>query len=309
MRWVARHGGDGRFEGLGLVERGEVRFLDSGARLIDCLGTEGGLAQAAQSAHRRPRAVHPIETLNIGPPIDRPPSIRDFSAFEKHIVTIANGIGFKVPPAWYEIPGFYFSNPGAVVGPDDDVAIPAGSSRLDYELEVALVVGHHNPRQLEADPMAAIAGLVIMNDWSARDLQERELSLGLGPVKSKDFATSLGPVFVTLDELEPHRTAASFDLDMIARVNGVQYSAGSLADIYHPLADLVRYAARNAVLEPGDVIGSGTCGTGCILELSLTHGGTAYPWLKAGDVVELEVAELGTLRNRIVERTQPWSEQ
>src|SRR5207245_790020 len=146
-------------------------------------------------------------------------------------------------------------------------------------------------------------GFMVMNDWSARDLQRREMKLGLGPAKGKDFAASLGPVLVTADELEDHRTedGKAYALTMTARVNGREYSRGSLADMHWTFGELLAYASRGTELVAGDVIGSGTCGTGCILELSLVHGADAYPWLRPGDTVELEVEGLGRLRNPVIE--------
>jgi 2-keto-4-pentenoate hydratase/2-oxohepta-3-ene-1,7-dioic acid hydratase in catechol pathway len=173
---------------------------------------------------------------------------------------------------------------------------------MDYELEVAAVVGKGGS---DLDPASAgqhIAGYMVMNDWSARDIQRREMKLSLGPVKGKDFATSLGPVLVTPDEIEPYRSGTAFDLQMVARVNGEEWSRASLADIHWSFGDMLAWASRSTRVEPGDVIGSGTCGTGCILELSLVHGGEQYPWLAPGDVVELEVAHLGVLRNTVVAR-------
>jgi 2-keto-4-pentenoate hydratase/2-oxohepta-3-ene-1,7-dioic acid hydratase in catechol pathway len=202
---------------------------------------------------------------------------------------------------WYELPVFYFSNPAAIVGPGEDVAVPPGCEELDYELEVAAVVGLGG-RDLDADEAERhIAGFCVMNDWSARDIQRREMKLSMGPVKGKDFATTLGPVLVTPDELEPYRRARAYDLAMTATVNGKPYSRASLADIYWSFGQMLAYASRGTELVPGDVIGSGTCGTGCILELSLVHGVEAYPWLKPGDVVALEVEQLGRIENRVVE--------
>jgi 2-keto-4-pentenoate hydratase/2-oxohepta-3-ene-1,7-dioic acid hydratase in catechol pathway len=198
------------------------------------------------------------------------------------------------------LPVFYFSNPYAIGGPDDDVALPPGSAELDYELEVAAVVGMGGA---DLDPDAAersIAGYCVMNDWSARDIQRREMKLSMGPVKGKDFATSIGPVFVTPDELADTRRDKSYDLAMTATVNGVEYSRASLADIYWSFGEMLAYASRGTRIETGDVIGSGTCGTGCILELSLVHGVDTYPWLRPGDVVELSVERLGTLRNTVI---------
>lgn len=202
-------------------------------------------------------------------------------------------------PEWYEQPVFYFSNPHSVIGPDAPVAAPPGCAELDYELEVAAVVGTGG-RDLEPEEAeAGIAGFTIMNDWSARDLQRREMRVGLGPAKGKDFATSLGPWLVTPDELADRRAAKAYDLTMTARVNGREYSRGNLADLHWSFGELLAHASRGTELVPGDVIGSGTCGTGCILELSLVHGSDRYPWLEPGDVVELEVERLGVLRNPV----------
>ena len=171
---------------------------------------------------------------------------------------------------------------------------------MDYELEVAAVVGMGGADLDPDEAQQIIAGYCVMNDWSARDIQRREMKLSMGPVKGKDFATSLGPVFVTPDELEDARRDKSFDLAMTASVNGVEYSRASLADIYWSFGEMLAYASRGTRVETGDMIGSGTCGTGCILELSLVHGVERYPWLQPGDVVELSVERLGTLRNRVV---------
>jgi fumarylacetoacetate (FAA) hydrolase len=173
---------------------------------------------------------------------------------------------------------FYFSNPAAIYGPEDEVPYPHGSEELDYELEVAAIVGAEG----------AIGGFTVMNDWSARDLQRAEMRVGLGPAKGKDFATSLGPVVITPDEFD------GMGATMIARVNGEERSRGELADMHHSWDAIVAHAARNTRLRAGDVLGSGTVGTGCILE----HGDGR--WLQPGDVVELEVGGIGLLRNPIV---------
>ncbi|MGZ4353203.1 MAG: fumarylacetoacetate hydrolase family protein, partial [Gaiellaceae bacterium] len=207
-----------------------------------------------------------------------PPAVRDFMAFEQHVVNARRLTGREVPPEWYEIPVFYFSNPAAIYGPEDEVPYPEGSEALDYELEVAAMIG--------AD--GQIGGFSVMNDWSARDLQAKEMKVGLGPAKGKDFATSFGPVVVTPDEFDG--SAA----EMVARVNGEERSRGDLRDLHHKWDALLAQAARNTVLRPGDLIGSGTVGSGCILE----HGDGR--WLQRGDVVELEVEGIGVLRNTVV---------
>jgi len=235
----------------------------------------------------------------LSPP-DQPSSIRDFYAFEDHVATARRARGLEMVPEWYEAPVFYFSNPHSVVGPDQPVAAPPGCEELDYELEVAAVVGTGGS---DLDPDEAeghIVGFTIMNDWSARDLQRREMTVGLGPAKGKDFATSLGPWVVTPDELADRRVGKAYDLAMTARVNGHEYSRGNLADLHWSFGEMLAHASRGTRLVRGDVIGSGTCGTGCILELALVHGSEKYPWLVPGDMVELEVERLGVLRNPVV---------
>jgi fumarylacetoacetate (FAA) hydrolase len=182
-----------------------------------------------------------------------------------------------VPPEWYEIPVFYFSNPSSIYGPDAVVPYPEGTAELDYALEVAAIIGLDG----------AIGGFTVMNDWSARDLQRLEMRVGLGPAKGKDFATSLGPVVVTPDEFDGSSGT------MVARVNGEERSRGELGDKQFTWTQIVEQAARNTRLLPGDVLGSGTVGSGCILE----HGDGR--WLQRGDVVELEVEGIGVLRNTV----------
>jgi fumarylacetoacetate (FAA) hydrolase len=218
---------------------------------------------------------HELASVLLRAPIPRPPSVRDFYAFERHVREARAQRGLEVAPEWYRIPVFYFSNPNAIFGPDDEIAFPSESAAWDYELEAAVVIGGDG----------RIAGFTIMNDWSARDLQKMEMAVGLGPAKGKDFATSLGPVLVTPDELGDLR------LEMTARVNGEERSRGNLSDMHWSWDELVDHAARNTQLAPGDVLGSGTVGTGCILE----HGDGR--WLQPGDVVELEIDGLGVLRN------------
>jgi 2-keto-4-pentenoate hydratase/2-oxohepta-3-ene-1,7-dioic acid hydratase in catechol pathway len=277
---------------LGLVVGDAVYVLDSDARLLSLLRAGGrhALEAAAAEARDRPARVAALASSPLAAPLPHPPSIRDFYAFEDHVRTARRRRGLDMEPRWYELPVFYFSNPHTVLGPEATVTPPSGTSELDFELEVAAVVGSGE---------GEIAGFMIMNDWSARDLQRDEMAVGLGPAKGKDFATSLGPLFVSADELEPFRRGKAFALAMRAAVNGRPYSEGSLADLYWSFEEMVAYAARDARVVPGDVIGSGTCGSGCILELSLVHGHETFPWLQRGDRVELTVDELGTLVNTI----------
>lgn len=263
-------------------------------------GAQDALVAAAMARTAPPPVADPaaLADVRLLAPVGRPPSVRDFYAFEAHVATARRGRGMEVDPDWYELPIFYFSNPASIVGPDAVVTAPPGCERLDYELEVAVVVGREVADLAAADWLDVVAGFTVLNDWSARDLQAREMRQMLGPAKGKDFATSLGPYLVTPDEL-PDVATGRPGATMVARVDGVERSRGQLADIHHAWGTLLAHAARGTRLVPGDVIGSGTVGTGCILELALTHGAEAQPWLAPGQVVELEVEGLGVLRNAI----------
>jgi fumarylacetoacetate (FAA) hydrolase len=245
------------------------RVIQLAAQTLQSFFTGGGTA--------REHAEFRLDEVDFRPPVLHPPSVRDFYAFEQHVKTARAGRGLEVPPEWYEVPVFYFSNPAAIFGPEDAVPYPEGTQELDYELEVAAIIGAEGQ----------VGGFTVMNDWSARDLQRLEMKVGLGPAKGKDFATSLGPIVVTPDEFD------GSEGEMIARVNGEERSRGNLRTLHHKWDALVAQAARNTVLRPGDIIGSGTVGSGCILE----HGDGR--WLQRGDVVELEVEGIGVLRNTI----------
>jgi fumarylacetoacetate (FAA) hydrolase len=231
-------------------------------------------------------------------PVPEVASLRDFYAFEQHVRTCRGHRGLDMVPEWYKVPVFYFSNPTGVIGNDDPVSAPAGSQALDYELELACVIGKAG-RDLPADDRALeyVAGFTIMNDWSARDLQRLEMAVGLGPSKGKDFATSLGPLLVTFDELQDRYHGGRLNLEMTASVNGRILSRGNADQMHWTWPQLLAHASRDARLRPGDVLGSGTVGTGCILELTPEQAGG---WLKPGDVVELTVERIGTLRNHVV---------
>jgi len=249
------------------------RVIQLAAQTLQSFFTGGGSA--------REHAEYALADVVLRAPVLRPPSVRDFYAFEQHVRTARESRGFEVPAEWYEQPVFYFSNPAAIFGPEQEIPYPEGTEELDYELEVAAIVGAEG----------TIGGFTVMNDWSARDLQRTEMRVGLGPAKGKDFATSLGPVVVTPDEFDGSSAV------MVARVNCEERSRGELADMYFSWERIVKQAARNTRLYPGDVLGSGTVGTGCILELGDDR------WLQPGDVVELEVAGIGVLRNTVGRRS------
>jgi fumarylacetoacetate (FAA) hydrolase len=245
------------------------RVIQLAAQTLQHFFSGGGTA--------REHAEYALADVRLLPPVKQPPSLRDFYAFEEHVARARALRGQTIPAEWYELPVFYFSNPHEIYGPEDEIPYPAGTAELDYELEVAAVIGANG----------AIGGFTILNDWSARDLQRAEMAVGLGPAKGKDFATSIGPVVVTPDEL------GDLQLEMAARVNGEERSRGNLGAMYHSWEAIVARAAQNTRLLPGDLLGSGTVGTGCILEAGDGR------WLQPGDVVELEVEGIGVLRNTV----------
>jgi fumarylacetoacetate (FAA) hydrolase len=248
--------------------------------------------------------TEPLDTpdLEFGPPILRPPSIRDFYAFERHVGTMWRRRDMEIPEAWYRMPIFYFSNVSELRGPDEPVWAPRGSRELDYELEVAALVD--TPvRDLEATRAEeAIGGYMVMNDWSARDLQREETTVRLGPAKGKDFATSLGPWLVTPDELADARNGTGYDLTMTATVNGTETSRGPWSSAHFSFGQMIERASADVRLRPGDVIGSGTVGGGCLLEI---RDDTIGRYLEPGDVVRLSIDRLGTLVTPVVERPRP----
>ncbi|TQS43319.1 fumarylacetoacetate hydrolase family protein [Cryptosporangium phraense] len=284
--------------GAGVVSDAGLHPLPSGVSVLDlvCSGLPAAL-EAGSSALAGPPV--PLASVRLLAPLT-PPTVRDYVAFEEHVEGVRksiDGVG-GVPPEWYRAPTFYFTNPYAVVGPFDDVPVPPGSERFDFELEVALVVGRDGTSLAPGD--VDIFGYTIMNDWSARDLQAREMKVGLGPAKGKDSATTLGPWLVTADELEPYRDADGFlALDLRVSVNDTLVGQDLLSNMGWPFEELVAYASRGTWVRAGDVLGSGTCGNGgCLAEL--WGRGHDVPPLVPGDVVEMTVEGIGTIRNRVV---------
>jgi fumarylacetoacetate (FAA) hydrolase len=204
--------------------------------------------------------------------------------------------GLEVPSTWYEIPVFYFSNPTMLIGHDAEVCAPAGCAELDYELELGVVIGRGGRDIPEERAWDHIYGFTIINDLSARDLQRREMSVGFGPAKGKDFATAVGPWLVARRYFEDRIDGDRVTLEMSARINGRPLSRGNVATLHHSIPKLIAHASRDAELFPGDLIGTGPVGTGCILDLGPEVAGG---WLKPGDVVELEIERIGVLRTRI----------
>lgn len=245
----------------------------------------------------------PLDGAPLVAPIPVPPSMRDGYAFRQHVEAARRNRGVEMIAEFDLFPVFYFTNHHAVVGPGDLAVRPMQRERLDYELEVAIVIGKTGRDLTIENADAHVFGLLVMNDWSARAVQMEEMKLSLGPAKGKDFATGLGPYLVTLDELADRRTKTDkgdqYDLAMRAWVNGKQLSEGNVKDMTWTFAQILERVSYGVTVHPGEVIGSGTVGTGCLLELNGSKI-TQNQWLQPGDIVELEVERLGRLTNRIV---------
>ena len=232
------------------------------------------------------------------PPVPAPRTFRDFYAFEQHVKTCRQKRGQEMPPEWYEIPVFYFSNPCGFRGHREPVRRPGDTRELDFELEVACVIGKEVTNVAGPEAEESVFGYTVLNDLSARDLQRREMTCMLGPAKGKDFATAIGPYVVTPDELDDVKVGPGrYNLAMMARKNGREISRGSMQTLTHDFTRMIERASRDAALYAGDIIGSGTVGTGCILELGPENTGG---WLAPGDTIELEIDRLGTLTTPIV---------
>lgn len=246
----------------------------------------------------------PLANVVLMAPVPRPTSMRDGYAFRQHVEAARRNRGAEMIPEFDEIPIFYFTNHMAVFGGGPIEVRSMHCDKLDFELEAAIVIGKEGRDISASEADDYIAGYTIMNDWSARTMQMHEMKLNLGPAKGKDFATSIGPWLVTKDELQSHRipgdSGERYDLGMTAYVNGTKVSTGNMKDMTWTFAQIIERASYGVTLHPGDVIGSGTCGTGCFLEL---NGSKVYDpawWLKPGDVVTCEIEMLGSLENSLV---------
>jgi 2-keto-4-pentenoate hydratase/2-oxohepta-3-ene-1,7-dioic acid hydratase in catechol pathway len=267
-----------------------LAFIENHAAFMEYIQENKGLIETGNGSY-------PLNEVTLNAPLPNPKSVRDFYAFEQHVKTARENRGLEMIPEWYEIPVFYFTNHLAIKGPEDEIIRPQACEWLDYELEIACVIGKEGRNIKAEDAEQHIFGFFIMNDWSARDLQRHEMKVGLGPAKGKDFATSFGPYLVTKDELETLKSEKGYNLQMTARVNGRELSSGNVKDLYYSFSEMIERASAGTTLYPGEVIGSGTVGTGCILEL----GTDVHRWLEPGDEVELEIEGLGILKNKIIE--------
>ena len=286
---------------VGLVDEARSEILDAG-QVIQQLGlavdastavelvrynTEhaGALSNAVKDLSRFSATRWPIDSLRFLAPIEAG-SLKDFLAFEVHLSNARKRNNLEIPPAWYDLPVYYKGNHRTLGGHDEFVYWPRFSEQMDYELELACIIGKEGIDIPVEHADQYIGGYCIMNDWSARDIQMKEMSVGLGPAKGKDFATSMGPWLVTPDEFDP-ATAR-----MVARVNGEVWSDGQYSTVHWSFAQMLAHVSMDEAVYPGDVFGSGTVGFGCGLE----HG----RWLQPGNLVELEITGLGVLRNRLV---------
>ncbi|MGH2961163.1 MAG: fumarylacetoacetate hydrolase family protein [Solirubrobacterales bacterium] len=251
------------------------------------------LAWLAGEGRRRSGGESDVAGVAVLAPVPEPPSVRDFYAFERHVAAGWRRRGADIPEHWYAAPAFYFSNPASVVGPGEAVGRPAATEMLDFELEIAAVIAGDG----------AIAGFTLMNDWSARDVQAREVTVGLGPHKAKDFATSLGPWLVTPDEL-PYEDGR-LRVTASVTVNGIEVTRTDASEKHFGWPEIVAHAARDTRLRAGDVLGSGTLAGGCLLELGPQDlgDGRGERWIEPGDVVALHAEGLGTLETPIAAST------
>ncbi len=286
---LARRGA-GRPEKLASVVAPDnlLEFLAEGEGALDHARQAVAALESGEIAEQPggPRLLWKPEEVRVLAPLPDPPSLRDFYAFEQHVKTGFERRGEPMPEEWYQMPVYYKGEPRNIVGPDAEVLWPSFTEKFDYELELAAVIGRKG-RNLRAEEAGAwIAGFTVMDDFSARDMQKREMRVRLGPAKGKDWATALGPVLVTRDEIRD-----PYNLRMTARVNGELWSEGNSGTIHWRFEQMLEFLTRDDTVYPGDVIGSGTMGKGCGLELDL--------WVKPGDVIELEIETIGVLRNRV----------
>jgi 2-keto-4-pentenoate hydratase/2-oxohepta-3-ene-1,7-dioic acid hydratase in catechol pathway len=287
----------------GVVRGGGVHLFPDGVTVLDLVRLGLPDALAAGAAVLASTTGVPLSQLRLCPPLT-PPTLRDFVAFEEHVEGVRQSIdgASGVPAEWYAAPTFYFSNPTPLIGARDAVTIPPGCELMDFECEAALVVTGDGTDLTPEQAREHVFGYTILNDWSARDLQGREMKVGLGPAKGKDFASTLGPWLVTADELEPHRDADGFlALVMTVEVNGVEIGRDLLSNMGWPFEELLSYASIGTAVHAGDVLGSGTCGNGgSLAELWGRNGRLDPPPLAPGDVVTMTVEGIGGIRNTVL---------
>ena len=293
---------------LGAFEEGKIYDLyaiDSNIadNMLKFLQGGEGQLQLARVAVESGNPILSEEDVELISPVPNPPSVRDAYAFRQHVATARRNRGLEMIPEFDEIPIFYFTNHHAVFGEGNFSVLQRHTEKLDFELECAAVIGKGGRNISTSDADDYIAGFMIMNDLSARVLQMQEMKLNLGPAKGKDFGSTFGPWMVTKDELEPYKQSSAdgdrYDLKMKAFVNDIQVSGDTLSNMTWTFAQIIERVSYGVDIFPGDIIGSGTCGTGCFLELNGSKI-TDNQWLNPGDTVSLEIDGLGTLTNKIV---------
>lgn len=260
-----------------------VGYLD-GATVVD-VGFDGDMA-AFIEAEAPLGATRAVPDAVLRAPL-RPRTIRDFLAFEGHLLNVFPGLGKEIPQEWYEVPAHYKGLPDTVIGPEEEIPWPAYTHKLDHELELAAIIGRPGKDITEAEALDHVFGYTVWNDMSARDVQVREIPVGMGPCKAKDWDGSnvLGPCIVTPDEIDPH------DVDLEVRINGERWGGTNTKDMHHTFEAMIAYASQALTLHPGELLGSGTATGGSGLELDR--------WLAGGDVIEMEATGIGVLRNTV----------
>lgn len=290
-KWLYEKKNDNSFINIPLTLHKALEKWDQNFRLLKALDSKLSDFNIESFSYKE-------SDLTILPPIINPPAFRDFYAFEQHVKAARKLRKLDMHPDWYKIPIFYFSNPNCCYGHGENIPYPSGTTELDFELEFAVIIGNGGSNINSSEANKVIAGYTILNDWSSRNLQREEMPMSLGPAKGKDFASSFGPYMVTPDEIESAwKDDGKLHLQMTCHVNGKKVSDGNTNDLYHSFGDMIERASMNTKLIPGEYIGSGTVGTGCILELRPENAGG---WLKKGDIVTLEIERLGILENKIV---------
>ncbi|HKT33424.1 MAG TPA: fumarylacetoacetate hydrolase family protein [Nitrospira sp.] len=293
VRWLADQGeAQPRRLADAQVPSSMLAFLEGGASTMAAARRSLDYVNSINPHVKGPNAesiVHALTAVKLAAPLPNPSSLRDFIAFEEHIAATSKKRGQPIPPEWYKFPVYYKGNHRTIIGPEEPLPWPLGTTKLDYELELACIIGREGRDIPEPQAEAYIAGYTIMNDFSARDIQFQEMACRLGPAKGKDFATALGPCLVTRDDLTDLGA-----LVMVARVNGEEWSRGRFGTIHWSFPQMIAHVSRGETIYPGDVFGSGTVGGGCGLELDR--------YLKPGDVVELEIQPIGVLRTLVIGR-------
>jgi 2-keto-4-pentenoate hydratase/2-oxohepta-3-ene-1,7-dioic acid hydratase in catechol pathway/glyoxylase-like metal-dependent hydrolase (beta-lactamase superfamily II) len=308
MRWLTFRDGDGERTGVLSSDGETIHPLAPGVSLLDLIGRGAAILQEAGEQALRSSPTVPLGQVTLMAPIPRPPSIRDSLCFLDHMrnCQAAMGGGRILKDTWYRIPAFYFACPSTVLGPYDDAPMAPGSVWQDFELEIAAVIGTAGKDLSVADAERSIIGYMIFNDWSARDLQQLEGQLAIGQAKGKDSGVTLGPYLATPDELESYRRDGTLSLYATALVNDQVIGSGSTAQMDWSFAEIIAYASRGVMLNPGDVFGSGTVPTCTLVEhLDPTAPESFRGWLHDGDVVTLRVEGLGETRQTVRKTPAP----